>query len=195
MGQRIIGLTGGIATGKSTVSRYLAQHHGVPVLDADVYARQAVEPGSAILQAITQSYGSQILHSNSTLNRGKLAQIIFNNAAAKVWLENQIHPFVRQRFAEDMGEFVAAPTVVQVIPLLFEADLTDQVTEIWVVVCSEVTQLARLMARDQLSQEAAQVRIRNQWPIAEKAKRADVVLHNDSTLEALYQQVDCALTG
>jgi dephospho-CoA kinase len=195
MGQRIIGLTGGIATGKSTVSRYLAQHHGVPVLDADVYARQAVEPGSAILQAITQSYGSQILHSNSTLNRGKLAQIIFNNAAAKVWLENQIHPFVRQRFAEDMGEFIAAPTVVQVIPLLFEADLTDQVTEIWVVVCSEVTQLARLMARDQLSQEAAQVRIRNQWPIAEKAKRADVVLHNDSTLEALYQQVDCALTG
>ena len=190
MGQRIIGLTGGIATGKTTVSRYLETHHGLPILDADVFARQAVEPKSAILTAIAQRYGPVVLNPDSTLHRQQLGHIIFNNPQEKQWVEQQIHPFVRQQFAQAMAQLAEAPTVVQAIPLLFEANLTDQVTEIWVITCSEATQLARLMARDSLSEEAAQARIRNQWPLAEKTKRADKVIDNSSSLAVLYQQVD-----
>ncbi|MEL6384120.1 MAG: dephospho-CoA kinase [Cyanobacteria bacterium J06626_18] len=190
MGQRIIGITGGIATGKTTVSHYLETQHGLPVLDADVFARQAVEPGSAILRAIVQRYGAAILNADSTLHRQQLGHIVFNDPQEKKWIEQQIHPFVRQRFAQEMAKLTEAPTVVQAIPLLFEANLADQVTEIWVVTCSEATQLTRLMVRNALSQEAAQARIRNQWSLAEKAKRADKVLDNNSSVESLYQQVN-----
>ncbi|MEM9002361.1 MAG: dephospho-CoA kinase [Cyanobacteria bacterium P01_F01_bin.86] len=193
MGQRIIGLTGGIATGKTTVSRYLETQHGLPVLDADVFARQAVEPGSKILAAIAERYGATVLNADGTLYRRQLGQIIFNDPQEKQWVEQQIHPFVRQQFAQVMANLVEVPVVVQAIPLLFEAQLTDQVTEIWVVLCPEAVQLARLMTRDLLSEAAAQARIYNQWPLAEKAKRADVLIHNQSTLESLYQQVDHAL--
>lgn len=193
MGQRIIGLTGGIATGKSTVAQYLATQHGLSVLDADVYARQAVEPGSNILGAIAQRYGAAILQPDGTLDRSQLGQIIFHDAAEKTWLEQQIHPFVRQRFAAEMAQRSSEPLVVQVIPLLFEAKLTDQVTEIWVVVCSAETQLQRLMARNHLSPVDAKARIQNQWPLSQKAERADVVLDNETTLPHLYAQVDAAL--
>lgn len=193
MGQRIIGLTGGIATGKSTVAHYLATQHGLPVLDADVYARQAVAPGSPILAAIAQRYGTKILRPDGTLDRPQLGQIIFSDSAEKTWLEQQIHPFVRQCFAVEMAQHASAPIVVQVIPLLFEADLTAQVTEIWVVVCAAATQLQRLMARSNLSREAADRRIRNQWPLSQKAARGDVILDNATTLPQLYQQVDAAL--
>jgi dephospho-CoA kinase len=193
MGQRIIGLTGGIATGKSTVSRYLETHHHLPILDADVFARQAVEPGSPILQAIAQRYGATILNPDGILDRRQLGRIIFTEPAEKQWLEQQIHPFVRSQFAEAMTHLTDAPIVVQAIPLLFEANLTDQVTEIWVVTCPDAVQLERLMARDQLSAEEAQKRIRNQWPLADKVEQADVVLENHSSLAGLYKQVDRAL--
>lgn len=193
MGQRVIGLTGGIATGKTTVSEYLELHHRLPVLDADIFARQAVAPDSAILKAIVQRYGSDILSADGTLNRPQLGQIIFANAAEKIWIEQQIHPFVRQRFTTEMANLSKETIVIQVIPLLFEANLTAQVTEIWVVTCPESIELARLMARNGLPEAAARARIANQWPLAEKAKRADVVLDNGATLEQLYRQVDQAL--
>lgn len=193
MGQRIIGLTGGIATGKSTVSRYLEEHHGLPVLDADVYARQAVEPGSDILAAISQRYGVKVVNDDNTLNRRRLGDIVFNDPVERKWLEQQIHPFVRRRFSEEMEKLADVSVVVQAIPLLFEADLTDQVTEIWVVICSEATQLERLMVRDALSEAAARARIANQWPLAQKAEMADMTLTNESTLQELYRQVDMAL--
>lgn len=195
MGQRIIGLTGGIATGKSTVAQYLESQHGLPVLDADVYARQAVAPGSTILAAIARRYGPPILQADGTLDRSQLGQIIFRDPAEKTWLEQQIHPFVRQRFAQAMAQHAAAPVVVQVIPLLFEADLTHQVTEIWVVACSADMQLQRLMERNRLTPTAAAARMQNQWPLAQKAARADVVLDNDTTLPHLYEQVEVALTA
>ncbi|MEL7223701.1 MAG: dephospho-CoA kinase, partial [Cyanobacteria bacterium J06576_12] len=96
--RRIIGLTGGIATGKSTVSAYLASKHNLPVLDADVYARQAVEKGSKILDAITHRHGPQLLLSDGTLDRQALGNLIFTNPTERHWLEQQIHPFVRDQF-------------------------------------------------------------------------------------------------
>ncbi|NJL48652.1 MAG: dephospho-CoA kinase [Leptolyngbyaceae cyanobacterium SM2_5_2] len=193
MGQRIIGLTGGIATGKSTVAQYLQERHGLPVLDADVYAREAVEPGSLALAAIVNRYGPALLHPDGSLNRPRLGEIVFNDSGEKVWLEQQIHPFVRQCFATAMADRQKIPVVVQVIPLLFEANLTDQVTEIWVVACGPGQQRQRLMARNGLSLEQAEARIQNQMPLAEKIAQADRVLDNSTDLPSLFRQVDQAL--
>ncbi|OKH25934.1 dephospho-CoA kinase [Chroogloeocystis siderophila 5.2 s.c.1] len=191
--RRIIGLTGGIATGKSTVAHYLATHHHLPILDADIYAREAVAMGSPVYDAIAQRYGSDLFLNDGSLNRKQLGDIIFNNAEERTWLEQQIHPYVRDRFAEAMQQ--PYQTIVCVIPLLFEAGLTHLVTEIWVVVCSPQQQLARLMQRNQLTREQALARINSQMSLAEKASRADVVLDNSSTPEALLQQVDAALSS
>lgn len=189
---RIIGLTGGIATGKSTAADYLAQHHGLPVLDADLYAREAVAPGSPILAAIAERYGPQMLQADGSLERARLGEIIFHDASEKRWLEGHIHPFVRQRFQQDMQALQAA-TVVHAIPLLFEANLTDQVNEIWVVTCLPQQQRQRLMERNQLSRPQAQARIDSQMPLAAKAAEADRVLDNSGSRQGLYRQIDAAL--
>lgn len=193
MGQRIIGLTGGIATGKSTVADYLRRQYRLPVLDADVYARQAVEPGSPILAAIAQRYGPELLRPDGSLRRDRLGEIIFAQAEERRWLEAQTHPFVRQCFTVAMAALSAAPAVVQAIPLLFEAGLTDQVSEVWVVVCSAAQQRQRLIARSGLSSAQAQARIDSQWPLANKIAQADVVLDNRTDLAALFAQVDAAM--
>ncbi|MGB3311593.1 MAG: dephospho-CoA kinase [Nodosilinea sp.] len=193
MGQRIIGLTGGIATGKSTVADYLARQHQIPVLDADLYARQAVEPGAPALAAIVTRYGASLLRQDGSLNRGQLGEIVFNQPAEKTWLEQQIHPVVRERFKAAIAELAEAPVVVQVIPLLFEANLTDQVSEIWVVSCPLDLQRQRLMDRNHLTLEQANARIQSQMPLAEKVARADVAIDNAADLPALFRQVEEAL--
>jgi len=200
--KRIIGLTGGIGTGKTTVANYLANHHQLPILDADIYAREAVQEGSPILNKIFERYGVAVNLPDGTLNRKQLGEIIFNNPVEKQWLEQQIHPYVRDRFQSELNTLVA-PTVVLVIPLLFEAQMTDLVTEIWVVSCSAELQLKRIMERDReafpkenrLSPEQAKARINSQFSLPEKVARADVVLNNISTLEALLKQVDLALVS
>jgi len=189
--KRIIGLTGGIATGKSTVANYLATAYNLPIFDADIYARDAVSINSPILQAIAQRYGEQILLADKSLNRIKLGEIIFNNQVERSWVENLIHPYVRDRLLGAITE--NSKILVFVVPLLFEAQMTDLVTEIWVVSCSEQQQLARLMQRNNLTLEQAQARIHSQMPITEKATRADIVLDNNSTKDALLKQVDLAL--
>jgi dephospho-CoA kinase len=188
----IIGLTGGIATGKSTVADYLAESYGLPVFDADIYAREAVEPNSPIFTAIVQRYGSDILNDNGHLNRKRLGSIVFSNPEERHWLEKQIHPYVRSRF-EQQRQTYPHQTLVFVIPLLFEAEMTDLVTQVWVVTCSPTQQQQRLINRSQLSTEEAQNRIKSQMPLAEKVKQADVVLDNSTTEEALFRQVDLAL--
>ncbi|NEO38870.1 MAG: dephospho-CoA kinase [Moorea sp. SIOASIH] len=192
--KRIIGLTGGIATGKTTVSNYLADTYRLPILDADIYAREAVQPDSPILKQIYQRYGLQVQHSDSTLNRKRLGEIIFSNPAERQWLEQQIHPYVRDRFQSELDTIVA-PTVILVIPLLFEAKMTDLVTEIWVVSCSAEQQLRRIQKRDRISKEQAQARINSQLPLQQKIALADLVLDNSSTQEALIQQVSTALAS
>ncbi|HEY9692047.1 MAG TPA: dephospho-CoA kinase [Oculatellaceae cyanobacterium] len=191
--KRIIGLTGGIGTGKSTVSNYLTERH-LPVFDADIYARVAVQPGSAILSQIAARYGGSILLPDGSLNRQRLGEIVFNNPDERSWLEQQIHPYVRQRLENDLNS-ISQPdaTVVMVIPLLFEARMTDLVNEIWVVYCSPTQQLERLIERDRLNLAQAEARINSQMPLQEKCDRADVVLYNTSTLPALLKQVDLAL--
>ncbi len=191
--QRIIGLTGGIATGKTTVSNYLASTYHLPVLDADLYAREAVAPGSPILDKLAQRYGSDILLPDRTLNRQQLGNIIFNSRDERRWVEQQIHPYVRERFVRAMGELQSHPAIVLVVPLLFEANMTDLVTEIWVVCCPPAQQLERLTRRDLLTPEQARSRISSQMPVAEKCARAGVVLDNSSGVENLLEQVHLAV--
>jgi dephospho-CoA kinase len=190
--KRIIGLTGGIGTGKTTVSNYLAHRHQLPVLDADIYAREAVQEGSPILSNIFERYGVSVRLPDGTLNRKRLGEMIFTNPAERQWLEQQIHPYVRSRFQSEVSTLLD-PRVVLVVPLLFEANMTDLVTEIWVVSCSPEQQLRRMMERDRLSLEESQARLNSQLPFHEKVTRADVVLDNSSTPEALLKQVDLAL--
>ncbi|WP_442786420.1 dephospho-CoA kinase [Leptothoe sp. PORK10 BA2] len=193
MTQRIIGLTGGIATGKTTVSDYLATTHQLPILDADVYARAAVAAGSPILATLSQRYGSTILLPDGTLNRPQLGTIIFNDPTEKQWVEQQIHPFVRQQFTQVSHNYPPSQTLVYAIPLLFEANLTHLVSEIWVVSCRPEQQQQRLLARNHLSPAEAQARILNQLPLTEKIAQAHQVLDNSSDKPALYQQIDKAL--
>lgn len=188
--RRTIGLTGGIATGKSTVSDYLVRQYGLPVLDADVFAREAVAAGSETLEVICDRYGSAVLLPDGSLNRPQLGKIIFSNMAEKEWLEQQIHPYVRRRFREESDALEANQILIYSIPLLFEANLTHLVTEIWVVTCSPVQQLERLMQRNNLSGQEAQARIDAQMNLDEKVRRANVVLDNSHSQSALFSQID-----
>ncbi|MCT7971868.1 dephospho-CoA kinase [Laspinema olomoucense] len=191
--KRKIGLTGGIATGKTTVSNYLKNIHQLPVFDADIYAREAVQIGSPVLNQIVKRYGSDLLLPDRSLNRQKLGEIVFNQPQEKQWLEEQIHPQVRDRFLREIAALPEQSTAVLVIPLLFEAQMTDLVTEIWVVSCPGDRQIQRLMERDGLTLDQARARINSQMPLFEKCDRADIVLDNSSTLEHLIQQIDVAL--
>ncbi|MDQ2098643.1 MAG: dephospho-CoA kinase [Tychonema bourrellyi B0820] len=198
---RLIGLTGGIATGKTAISNYLADTYKFPILDADIYAREAVHPGTPILNSIRERYGASILLSDGNLNRPELGNIIFCNPTERQWLEQQIHPYVRHRLVEATQSYIAqlslvstnTLTLVLVVPLLFEANMTDLCTEIWVVYCSPSVQLERLMHRDGLSCDRANARIDTQLPLNQKCQKADVVLDNSSTLQSLLSQVDSKL--
>jgi dephospho-CoA kinase len=187
--QRIIGLTGGIATGKTSVSDYLNSVYHFPVFDADIYAREAVAKNSPILTAIFQRYGDKVQLADGCLDRKALGAIIFNDEREKAWLESQIHPYVKNRIVDRLAN-TQDSTVILAIPLLFEAAMTDLVTEIWVVSCDRTTQMKRLQQRDCLTLEQAQMRIDSQMPLSEKIERADVVLENNRSLEELWQQID-----
>ncbi|SKB14901.1 Dephospho-CoA kinase [Planktothrix sp. PCC 11201] len=208
---RLIGLTGGIGTGKTTVSNYLATTYQLPIWDADLYAREAVKPGSSVLKQIVNRYGREILLYDGNLNRQKLGSLIFSNSSERTWLEQQIHPFVRDCFVHNIQQLEARKIQtldgnpyadgVLVIPLLFESEMTDLVTEIWVVYCSEQQQYVRLIEREKidsgrnLTTEEAEAKINSQMSLEEKCKRADIILYNSSTPGELFKQVDAAIQG
>jgi dephospho-CoA kinase len=193
---KVIGLTGGIAMGKSTVSTYLADRYGIPILDADTYAREAVQPGTAIWQQIVERYSPEIVRADGSLDRQQLGRIVFADPQERRWLEQQIHPYVRQRLIEGRDrllQYHPERPVVLVIPLLFEARMMDLVSEIWVVCCPLQRQLEHLIQRDGLSQPMAMARIESQLPIQVKCEQAQIVLDNTSTLDHLLGQVDQAI--
>ena len=176
--QRRIGLTGGIASGKSSVGRWLAQQ-GLPVLDADQFAREALAPGRQATHTVLQRYGSTVqAEGGAAVDRAALGRIVFQDPAERQWLEQLIHPLVRERFDQALSLHAEAPAVVLMIPLLFEAGLESLCSEIWLVDCDESQQLERLITRDGLSAEAAQARIDAQWPLSRKRGLADHLIAN-----------------
>ena len=192
--QRRIGLTGGIATGKSSAARLLEQHHGLPVLDADLYARQALEPGQPATEAVLERFGPGVVSSGGVVDRRALGAIVFNNQDERRWLEQLVHPIVRQRFDQELVQLDTNPAVVLMIPLLFESGLEALCSETWLVDCDESQQLQRLMARDQLSAVEAQARMNAQWPLERKRPLADVLISNRCDAAALNAQLEDALS-
>ena len=185
--QRRIGLTGGIASGKSSVGKLL-EARGWPVLDADQFARAVLESGTHSTQAVLRRYPS-IRREHDSIDRTALGQIVFADAAERQWLNELIHPQVRHNFERGLNEHKSAQTVVLMIPLLYEAGLTDFCSEIWLVDCDEDQQLQRLMLRNALTREEAQARITAQWPLSQKRELADVLIDNRGTKQQLEEQL------
>lgn len=190
-----IGLTGGIASGKSTVARLL-QEQGAVIIDADRLAREAVLPGTPAWQALKQRFGDAFFHPDGTLDRIKLGEHVFQDALAREDLNRIVHPAVAallQRrlveLAEQERERGLQWLAVLDIPLLYEAGLEGTVSEVWVAYCPEPIQLQRLMARDGLTLEQALARIQSQMPLKEKALRAKRVINTDVPLEQLEAQL------
>ena len=196
LNHRTIGITGGIAMGKTTVSTYLESHHRLTVLDADRYARDAVLPGTQAIAAIIDRYGPTILLPDGTLDRPALGSKIFTDPAERCWVESQIHPFVKAKLIQNrdraLQDYPDRP-VVLVVPLLFEAEMTDLVTEIWVIYCSRDRQLQRLMTRSNLSEQQALDRMSSQMDIQTKCKNATWILDNSTQVAELYAQIDRAI--
>ncbi|KAI0780541.1 CoaE-domain-containing protein [Trametes elegans] len=187
----VVGLTGGIATGKSTVSSLL-RAHGLPIVDADVLARKVVEPGTPALAAIARAFGPGVLRADGTLDRAALGALVFADEGKRRVLNAIVHPAVRREMVWSVlrcwwrGERVC----VLDVPLLIEGGLWKWVGKVVVVYCSAEIQLQRLMKRDSSSREDASSRLNAQLPIAEKVKYADVVVDNSGSLQDLERQVD-----
>ena len=186
--QRRIGLTGGIASGKSSVGRLL-EARGWPVLDADQYAREALAPNTAAAKAVAQRFDGAV-GDVSALDRSALGQIVYNSAEERRWLESLIHPVVRERFQKELERHSQAPVVVLMIPLLFETGLEALCSEVWLVDCEPHQQLERLMRRSGLNEADAQARLAAQWPLSRKRPLADRVIDNRGNAEALAAAVN-----
>ncbi|WCK55523.1 dephospho-CoA kinase [Aneurinibacillus sp. Ricciae_BoGa-3] len=187
----IIGLTGGIACGKSTVSRLLAEREA-RIIDADIIAREVVRPGEPAWSLIVDRFGQNILLENQQLDRIKLGSIVFSDEAARLDLNAIIHPAVRKRMKEltEAAEQEGVPLIVLDIPLLFESKLEYMVEKVVVVHCTPEQQLERLMERNGFSREEALRRIASQMPVEEKKSRADYCIDNSGTLFDTELQVD-----
>ena len=188
-----VALTGGIATGKSYCLRHFAEL-GVPVVDADRLARDAVAPGSAGLAAVVQHFGPEVLLADGTLDRAALGRIVFEDSRERAALEAIIHPEVYRRIRE---WFVNLPSAARVaiadIPLVFETGHNHDFDAVVVAACSPAEQVRRVMARDGLTEREARARLAAQWPIEEKAKRADYVIWTDRSFAETDAQVAAVL--
>ena len=190
---RIIGITGGIASGKSTVTEFLRQQ-GYQVIDADQVVHELQEPGGRLYQALLSTFGSSILQEDGRLDRPKLGAMIFGNPELleqSSQIQNQI---IREELAGRRDLLAETEDIFFMdLPLLFELQYEDWFEQIWLVDVTEETQLSRLMTRNSLSQEEAEKRIAAQLSLQEKRKRSDVLIDNNGSLEETRQQLRDAL--
>lgn len=187
---KVIGLTGGIASGKSTVSGILSEH-GFAIVDADKIAWQLAMPGNPLWQAYYDRYGARVLYDDRTLNRQAVADIVFHAPAEKQWIDSTAHPMIRAELQRSLAKLTAAgrERVFLDVPLLYEAGWENMTDEVWVVYVDEATQIQRLCRRSGCSEEEAIRRISVQMSMEEKKRRADVVLDNRGSLAELRQNL------
>lgn len=191
--QKVIGLTGGIGTGKSTVSELLAVH-GFKIVDADIAAREAVEKGSEGLEQVRRTFGDESIDENGEMNRKYVGEIVFNDDKKREELNHIIHPIVRELMEKQKEAYLEQGyNVIMDIPLLFENNLQDTVDETWLVYASESIQVERLMERNDLTQEEAKARVYSQISIDKKRRMADHVIDNRGTLLELKQNLEALL--
>lgn len=202
---KVIGLTGGIGSGKSTVSIYLIEN-GYHVLDADLIAREIVLPGSDTLIEITKCFGEELLLDDGNLNRKKLGEMIFSDPKKQEILNGIMHDKITEIILERIVQFKEDSAAMNNrkekdwalkrrilfidAPLLYEVGLDRSVSEVWVVDAEEEIRINRIMDRDQISKEEIQKRIRSQMDRQEKLDRADHILENSNDKQTLYTQID-----
>ena len=186
-----IGLTGGIASGKSTVLTYF-KDKGIPYIDADIVAREVVEPGTEGLKAIVEAFGSNVLHDDGTLNRESLGAIVFHNEEKRRQLNNCLKKHIRNRIMELTAHYELKRTAILIydIPLLIEGEWYTMMDEVWLVYVNEPTQIERLMSRNGFSKEDALARIQSQMKLDDKRSFADVIIDNNGTPQDLTSQLD-----
>lgn len=175
---KVIGLTGGIASGKSTVSELLSVF-GFKVVDADKAAREAVKKGNKGLAQVREVFGDEAIDENGEMNRRYMGDLVFNHPEKRLELNAIIHPIVRDIMEEEKQEYLKQGyNVIMDIPLLFENELENTVDEVWVIYTSESIQMDRLMQRNNLSLEDAKARVYSQISIDKKSRMADHVIDN-----------------
>ena len=191
--QRRIGITGGIASGKTIIGDFLFQAKQWPILDADLYAHEALRAESQISEKVLLRYGNKIINSarknDQIINRKALAKIVFQNHAEKEWLEETIHPFVNKRIEEELEKLKSNSVVILIIPLLFEKNYTYLCSEICYIDCPRNMQIKRLQSRDNYNLEEANQRIDAQWKSTFKKQFADHIITNSNNDETWKMQL------
>ena len=192
---KIIGITGGIASGKSTVTNFLRQK-GFEVVDADALVHQLQKPGGRLFQILVEHFGEKVLLEDGGLDRPLLASLIFSNSEEREWSKETQGQIIREELGSLRDKFSEIEELFFMdIPLLFEQDYASWFDETWLVYVRRDTQLDRLMNRDQLSKESAETRLASQWPLEEKKKFATYILDNNGSREQLLSQVVTLLEG
>ena len=186
-----IGLTGGIASGKSTVLTYF-KDKGIPYIDADIVAREVVEPGTEGLKAIVDTFGSNVLHADGTLNREALGAIVFHNEEKRQLLNSCLKTHIRNRIMELTSQYEQGntPILIYDIPLLIEGEWYTMMDEVWLVYVNETTQIERLMSRNGYTREDALARINSQMRLDDKRAYADIIVDNNGTPHDLTVQLN-----
>ena len=186
-----IGLTGGIASGKSTVLNYF-KDKGIPYIDADIVAREVVESGTEGLKAIVDTFGSTVLHDDGKLNREALGAIVFHNEEKRQLLNSCLKTHIRNRIMELTAQYEEGntPVLIYDIPLLIEGEWYTMMDEVWLVYVNETTQIERLMSRNGYTREDALARINSQMRLDDKRAYADIIIDNNSTPHDLTVQLN-----
>ncbi len=191
--QRRIGITGGIASGKTVIADFLFQAKQWPILDADFYAHEALKAESQISKKVLLRYGSKIIQNSSKndqiINRKALAKIVFQNDVEKKWIEEIIHPFVNTRIEEDLEKLKSNSVLILIIPLLFEKNYTNLCSEICYIDCTRATQLKRLQSRENCTLDEANQRIDALWDNSFKKQFADHIITNSNNDETWKVQL------
>lgn len=187
---KVIGLNGGIASGKSTVSELLSAH-GFKIVDADIASRQAVEKGTKGLERVKEAFGEQAIDENGEMNRAYVGEVVFNQPEKRLELNEIVHPIVREIMEKEKAQYLSEGYhVIMDIPLLFENNLQDTVDEVWLVYTSESIQIDRLMERNNISMEEAKARVYSQISIDKKRRMADREIDNRDTKLELKQNLE-----
>ncbi|MFV8429254.1 dephospho-CoA kinase [Vibrio owensii] len=184
----VIGLTGGIASGKTTVANLFKQQFKIDIVDADIVAREVVEPGTPGLNAIVEHFGADIVHDDQTLDRAKLREKIFSNPEEKAWLNGLLHPMIREKMVEDL-EQVTSDYALLVVPLLVENKLDSLCDRVLVVDVDPQTQISRTVKRDNVSEEQANAILASQASREQRLALADDVVKNNPDDPDLLLQI------
>ena len=184
-----VGLTGGIGSGKSTVSD-LFSNLGVPIIDTDLISHRLLEPDQSGYEKVVAHFGDKLLGKDQQIDRRQLRRVVFNDEAEKLWLEATLHPIIYQQTQQQIEQLKATAYAIVVIPLLFETDFRALLDRILVIDCCPETQIRRLTARDHIDLKLARLMLAQQWTNEARLEQADDVIHNGSDLDMdLDQQV------